>query len=197
MYEVLCTRDWGPALITDLEHEGLNAKQRSLGSMEKEEKPLKVVEREGQQGKGSRLGAPLPTLLLTARSAYGFSEALEPTDSWDWQPRDPLPGVALLPDVSFCLGPTGGLSTHSSSSQQLRYWQKDCQGKAITKQQVPERKDGMGIYSYCDSGILSTSMSLVSHCLTLFLCHCSSISRPQTHLHLLSPQAAAITTPSL
>lgn len=58
MYEVLCTRDWGPALITDLEHEGLNAKQRSLGSMEKEEKPLKAVEREGQQGKGSRLGGP-------------------------------------------------------------------------------------------------------------------------------------------
>ena len=36
MYQVLCTRDWGPPLITDLEHEGLNAKQKSLGLMEKE-----------------------------------------------------------------------------------------------------------------------------------------------------------------
>lgn len=144
----------GAPLITDLEHEGLNAKQRSLGSMEKEEKPLKVVEREGQHGAGrvraAGWGSPLPRLLLTPRSACGFSEALEPTRFMGLATKGPSAWcVALLPDVSFCLGPTGGLSTHSSSSQQLRYRQKDCQGKALTKQQVPERKDGMGIYSYC------------------------------------------------
>lgn len=71
-------------------------------------------------------------------------------------------------------------------------------GKALIKQQVPERKYGMGIYSYWDSGIFSTPMSLISHSLTLFLCHCSSISTPSNPPSPPFLQAAAaITTPSL
>lgn len=102
------------------EESGLNGKGK---------KPLKVMEQEGQHGAGrvkaAGWGNPLPRLLLTPWLAYGFSEALEPTRFMGLVTKGPIAWCVALPVVSFCLGPTGGLSTHSSSSQQLRYWQKD------------------------------------------------------------------------
>lgn len=52
MYQVLCTRDWGPPLITDLEHEGLECQAEESGLNGEEKKPLKIVKQEGQQAGG-------------------------------------------------------------------------------------------------------------------------------------------------
>lgn len=119
--------------------------------MEKE-RSRKVMEQEGQHGAGRVKAAELgdPSAKTTSDSldlAYGFSEGsrtyqIHGTGN---QGTHCLRCVAL-PVVSFCLGPyRRPVYPFLLTAALILAKEKDYR-KALTKQQVPERKDGMGIY---------------------------------------------------